>query len=126
MCSSECAFYLVLSQPLFPSSRSALAAAEQADLLDIQTATAEQLKALRGIGEASSEEIIRRTLFCCLFHWLDANGDYSRTGWLLQFFFRERQGRGANGSEVDQILRKEHIESPVQGHEDFLFKARQF
>lgn len=29
-------------------------------------------------------------------------------------------------SEVDEIFRKEYIQSPVQGHEDFLFKSRQF
>jgi DNA uptake protein ComE-like DNA-binding protein len=34
-------------------------AAEQADLLDINTATVEQLKALPGIGEAYSETIIK-------------------------------------------------------------------
>ena len=47
----------VVSVPLGPGP--VLAAAEKADLLDINIATAEQLKALPEIGDAYSEKIIK-------------------------------------------------------------------
>jgi competence protein ComEA len=53
-------FAVVGAVSLAPLSSSlVIAATEKADLLDINTATAEQLKALPGIGEAYSEKIIK-------------------------------------------------------------------
>lgn len=52
---------LLLALPLFPMAVTVSfmgEAAERSDLLDINTATAEQLKALPGIGEAYSDQII--------------------------------------------------------------------
>lgn len=51
----------IVSAPLGPSLVLAAAekAAEKAELLDINAATADQLKALPGIGDAYSEKIIK-------------------------------------------------------------------
>ena len=53
---------LLLAFPLFPfavTDFSLAQAADQADLLDINIATAEQLKTLPGIGDAYAETIIK-------------------------------------------------------------------
>ena len=53
---------LLLALSLFPlvvTYSSVAQAAEKSDLLDINTATADQLKTLPGIGEAYSEQIIK-------------------------------------------------------------------
>jgi competence protein ComEA len=53
---------LLLALPLLPSpgnGSSMIQAAEQSDLLDINTATADQLKTLPGIGDAYAEKIIK-------------------------------------------------------------------
>ena len=52
----------LLGNPLVPdtvTNSSVVHAAEKSDLLDLNTATADQLKALPGIGDAYSDKIIR-------------------------------------------------------------------
>ena len=56
------ASFFLLALPLLPPSvhnSSMIQAVEQSDLLDINTATADQLKTLSGIGDAYAEKIIK-------------------------------------------------------------------
>ncbi|HSA61463.1 MAG TPA: helix-hairpin-helix domain-containing protein [Nitrospiraceae bacterium] len=53
---------LLLALPLLPltvQASSPIYAAEQSDLIDINTATADQLKTIPGIGDAYAEKIIK-------------------------------------------------------------------
>ena len=51
--------FALLAAPLLISGPLVAHAAEQSDLLDINTATADQLKTLPGIGDAYADKIIK-------------------------------------------------------------------
>lgn len=69
MCGTTRRHFVMLSlallfalSPLFPfglAERSALSAADKQDLLDINTATVDQLKTLPGIGDAFADKIVK-------------------------------------------------------------------
>lgn len=54
-----CLFLLLLLLPPHGNSASVVQAAEPSDLLDINSATADQLKTLAGIGDVYADKIIK-------------------------------------------------------------------